>query len=238
MHPTSDLSRAARLWRLALRTLTLVTLLFVSTACFDIEEEITLKKDGSGTYQISVDMTQMMEMMSGFMTEEQMAESDMFGSMDSALQVQVETLREMDGLSNVRHMSENFRFSLTYDFADIDALNAAASAGSAIDNTTGPVTSGASYKWTPKSFERENKPIDNLLNSEDEEQAEAMEMAKMMLADAHYSITYHFPGKVKKLTNDAAEIGADNRSVILSSNFLDILDGEAELGNKITFKKR
>ena len=226
------------MWRFGLRLLTFTTLLLVTTACFDIEEEINLQADGSGSYQIAVDMTKVMEMMSGFMTEEQLAESDMFGSMDSALQAQVVTLRAIEGLHNVRHMAEGYRFTLAYDFDDVEALNAGAASGAGMDNATGTVTSGASYNWTKKTFERENTPIEDVLNSQNEEEASAMEMAKMMLSDAKYTITYRFPGGVKKFTNPEAVTGEDGKSVILSANFLKILEGETELGNKVTFKRR
>ena len=90
-----------------------------------------------------------------------------------------------------------------------------------------------------KTFERKQEPLSNLFeDTEDEEMANMLSMAKMMMADANYQITYNMPGRVKKMTNADASLSENKKVVTLDLALLDILEGNADLSNKITFKKR
>jgi hypothetical protein len=232
-----------------LRSLLLICLLGIGvSSCLDIEEEISLNTDGSGRYRMSMDMSQMMELLQGFMSEEE-GGMDMFDSVDSTLQVQVTTLRGIAGISNVSHRSENYVFSIGYDFANVAALNAASNqqGGMAGMESLGLPGSGESgeasgpaYDWSKTTFSRAQVSVEDVFAAaeEDEETAGMMDMAKMMMSDASYRIIYNFPGKVKKISNDAASLSGDKKTVTLDLKMLDILAGEADLGNKIKFKKR
>ncbi|MEO0472010.1 MAG: hypothetical protein AAF206_20450 [Bacteroidota bacterium] len=214
----------------------------VAPSCLEIEEEISLNTDGSGTYAMTMDMNKMMEMMKGFGQGEDGDTPDAFGKMDSSMQEAAAKLREIDGVSNVKHSSENYRFTISYNFDDVETLNESSSQASfgGDDPMTGSLTGGgaSSFKWTPKSFAKSNPDLSDLLSEDDEETQGVMQMAKMMMADAKYTTIYHFPGKVKKMTNDEAELSLDKKTVTLEVGLVDILEGEAEVGNQIKFKKK
>ncbi|MEZ4851841.1 MAG: hypothetical protein R3B93_25160 [Bacteroidia bacterium] len=78
----------------------------------------------------------------------------------------------------------------------------------------------------------------NQASGDDEEMAQAMEMAKMFMGSASFKSIYHFPGKVKKVENDDARISADKKTTTLEVKLLDIMEGNASLGNKIYYKKK
>lgn len=227
-----------------------LSILFLVSAslsgCLDIEEQISLNRNGSGSYSITIDMEEVMSMLQSFMEADQSGQLNIFDTMDSTLREQVQTLRGVSGLSNVSHQAEGYTFKISYDFDKVATLNEALSSGGGISGGMGgflgageDVETGPSYVWTKKSFERVQTPIQNLFEAtEDEEMAGMMSMAKMMMADASYKITYQMPGKVKKMTNPEAKLSEDKKSVILDVELLDILEGNAELSNKIAFKKR
>jgi hypothetical protein len=224
-------------------------LAIITSSCLDMVEEITLNRDGSGSYSMSIDMSEMMTMMKGLMSsEEENNETNFSGSMDSTMQELAATLRDMQGISNVAHQTENFKFKISYDFADIEALNEAAQNNALSSGGMGQgemmdgmMPTNPAYEWTKKTFERIDPPTEDLLDqasSEDDEMAQAMEMAKMFMGSASYKSIYHFPGKIKKMENDDARISADKKTATLEVKLLDILEGNAGLGNKIYYKKK
>lgn len=233
-----------RVWTLLGAAILLVTM----TGCFDIEEEITLNRDGSGSYAMTIDMGELGSMLSSFQDEESEEDGeDPMGSLDSTMMEQAKNLREVPGITNVRHASENFAFTISYDFESIEALNNAQAASAEEDSDAmggmmgGGMSNGASFSWKSGLFERNSSTsMDDLLGGEEgeEEDESAMEMAKMMFGSANYTTIYHFPNKVKKVSNPSSEISADNRTVTTEISFSDILDGSAELGTKIKYKKK
>ncbi|MEM7374326.1 MAG: hypothetical protein AAF587_37375 [Bacteroidota bacterium] len=225
-------------------TIFLCVALIPLTSCLDIKEKITLKRNGSGTYSIKVDMEEMMSMLQGFMSQDETGELNIFDTMDSTLREQVIQLRSVPGLTNVSHQSENFTFRISYDFDKVETLNEALSSGGSLGGNMGGllpenIETGPAYHWTRKSFERRQESIQDFFEeSDDDEMASMMSMAKMMMAEATYQIVYDMPGRVKKMTNSEAKLSSDKKTVSLDLALLDILEGNAELGNKITFKKR
>ena len=94
----------------------------VAPSCLEIEEEISLNTDGSGKYSMTMDMNKMMEMMKGFGQEDDEENPAAFGKMDSSMQEAAAKLREIEGVTNVKHSSENYRFTISYNFDDVETL--------------------------------------------------------------------------------------------------------------------
>lgn len=209
-------------------------LAFICTSCLNIVEEVFLNKDGSGSYSMTVDMDEMMSMMKSMMTEEQMQENDMFGAMDSAMQETLSKLRQIEGLSNVNHKAEGFKYTITYDFRDIEALNQGTANGSMSPGVDLNAAS-SNFVLDKNVFERVNPPIDDIMD--DDEVSENLEMAKMLLSGATYKSVYHFPGKVKKVENEDANLSSDKKTVTLEVGLIDVLEAKALMGNKIKFKR-
>lgn len=222
----------------------LILAVAIAPSCLEIEEEISLNKDGSGSYLMSIDMSEVMEMLQGMMegNEEALDQAGM-GKMDSTLQETANKLRDLEGVSKVKHSVEGFRFSIGYDFTSVDVLNKAQGEGSAVgalgaglDPSMG--SGGNNFELSKRTFSRAPAPIDDLMDGMGEEEASSMEMIKMFLGEASYKMTYHMPGKVKSTTNELSEIQADGNTVITEVPMLDWLEGNADVGNEIKFKKR
>jgi hypothetical protein len=106
----------------------LLGLLLVFTGCLTIEEQYTFKKDGSGAMTYIVDMSEMGEMMKGI---EKMSES--LGEKDSEPMMDMDdeatALKGMAGISKVKvNKKKNWVRSISFRFADINALNQALNA--------------------------------------------------------------------------------------------------------------
>ncbi len=229
--------------RKCLPILTAAVLSIFMTGCFDIEEEVTLNRDGSGRYQVSMDMSEIGDMIASFAEEEGMGSSeDMFGTMDSALQAQSETLKQIEGISKVAYSIEGYTFTSSFQFEDVLALNEAlAQSNSDPNNQFMQLTQGAKFSWKAGTFEKINPPIKDAMDQVgmggDEANEEGMEMAKMMLGSASYTTIIHLPNKVKKVSNAKSDIQPDGRTVKTEISFADLMTGEATAGTIIKYKK-
>lgn len=212
----------------------------LATGCFEIEEIISLNRDGSGSYTMRVDMSEAMGMIQAMGGGESGEVSKASASMDSTMVAAVTRLESIKGISNVKQSSENFMLELSYDFTDVDALNQASSQNELNSSAgmSGSPLEGVSYAWTPKSFIRSNPPLGETLDTEDPEMEQTMAMMRMMMGEASFTSKYSFPGKVKKVENELAEVQEDKKTVLLVVPLLDYMDGKASLSNNIRFKKR
>ncbi|MCI4668054.1 MAG: hypothetical protein MRZ79_07825 [Bacteroidia bacterium] len=217
--------------------LSLVALASISTGCFDIKEKISLKKDGSGSYSMVMDMSEigkMMESMGGAPGGE-----DPFAQMDSAIDETAASLRSSKGISNVVTKSENFVVTISYDFASIQAVNDANANMGAETAMIGQGGDGPNFDLDIKKrvFKRASPDFGDVMGSLGADD-ESLEMAKMMLGGAKYTMTYTMPGKIKSMTNQDAVIGEDGKTVTLKASFLDLLESKTSVGNEIVFKKK
>ena len=79
-----------------LKLVLLVCVTFCFTGCLDIFEKIDVKKDGSGTLTMDMDLSQMLEMMQQYMGKEQMASAGMT-QMDTTISMK----DVLDGISTL-----------------------------------------------------------------------------------------------------------------------------------------
>ncbi|MEL6135650.1 MAG: hypothetical protein AAFR59_20005 [Bacteroidota bacterium] len=217
------------------------------TGCFDIEERITLNKNGTGNYAIKMDMSEMGSMIQSFLdsqSEEGEGGQNMFQTMDSSFQVMAAKLRGIEGISNVRKVSENYVFELSYDFDEVDRIF---EAQTVLNEEGGGGIGGSNerqftHDTRKRMFSRLDAPIEDVLGDDfslgEEEDESGAAMAEMMLKDASYRTIYSFPGTVKKFSNSSAKLSADGKTMTLELSFLDLMKGNANIGNDIQYKKK
>ena len=225
----------------------LSTCLLSMMSCLDIEEEITINTDGSGMYEVRMDMTEAVKMIMAMapdsVKEEGMTEDDILQAMADSqgatgeMQAAIDALNEKDGISNASQSLEGGVFTMSYNFRDFTTLTSALKdngEGGAIDNPFGmtqPVFSGKKGLFSRSQSSEE--PAE-----QDEEMAQAMEMMEMMMGDATYTTIYNFPGKIKKSTNKEASYSNGNKTITVKAKFLDLLDDPSILDNTIKYKKK
>lgn len=108
------------------RFIAAIALLAVFTGCITIEENYTFKKDGSGTMEYVVDMSEMGEMMKALEGLDKTKNKDAgdMGTMD--LKDEVAALKQVPGINKVKVTDkEKYGQRLQFCFADVTALNAA-----------------------------------------------------------------------------------------------------------------
>jgi hypothetical protein len=211
------------------------------SGCLHIVEEVTFRNNGSGSYQMVLDMSEvkgMMDMLQG-MGEE--SEGDSTGVADdqpvapgadnpmsqlgSEISGVAQSLKGVAGLTNVIEINDTaaFKFGYAFDFASVDALNKALRI---INKEKYDAKTEEVFKFKGKSFERLasadlGEEIKKALaeSTEDSEvDDESSSMMKMFFADMSYQQVYRFPDReIKKSSNKLSEIsdGAHTLSITI-----------------------
>jgi hypothetical protein len=226
----------------------LLVLIGISTSsCFDILEEYEFNADGSGRARYTIDVSQMMDLMSSLSEMDSTGEGsksmdDMFSENNSVI-----ALKTVPGIKNVVNLSdkETKIVGYSYEFESIEALNNALAieggenemmAGMGMNMGSEGKENYVSLKG--KKFKRVfSFPEEEAKDEAEGEEAQYEEMAKMMFADAKYTVKYTFNQGVKKVKkNDAAVVGPNKKSVTIEVPFLDLIDHKAEVTSEIILK--
>jgi uncharacterized protein YceK len=248
-----------------IKLLVIVVITIMATGCLSIIEELTLNKDGSGTFTYSIDMTALMEM--GVMDQVR-SMSEELG--DEAIEVDTvigayATFEEKGSLADmdkpefwkkvrmVSKISESEKmgmisFILDFDeISEVDYFMKNLSKLLETDETAGMLggmglmgsaDAGSPYNFKKKLFSK------SLIRAKQEGVSEVSkmmeeeggEMMKMMLQGGEYVTIVNLPGKAKKVSNDAATTSNDGKTVKVAVDLLEYLEGKADLENEIKFK--
>lgn len=214
---------------LAVLTIGTITL----SGCLHILEEVTVKNNGSGTYKMTLDMSEMKSMMDMFkgMSEDSLAEESTdaavtedsgMGEMGSQLSAVAASLKGITGLTNVTEINDTaaFKFGYAFDFADVAALNKAMRI---INKEKYDSNVDEVFRYSGKNFERlssgdlgeEIKKA--LAEGEAQDEEGSMDMVKTFFSDMTYKQIYHFPDyRVKKSSNDLSEISNDGHTLTIT----------------------
>ena len=98
----------------------LLGFMLLFSGCFDITEEITFNKNGSGSSRITVDLSTMMGMLSMFMPDSLKESMDLEQMMGG----DIGKYSKVSGISNVKsERMDEYKYAISYDFSSVDVLN-------------------------------------------------------------------------------------------------------------------
>lgn len=225
------------LFRLLLVALTFAV---VSSSCLEVTTETTIEKDGSGDQIITMDMTNMIDQMGAMMFEGEEPTPELFKEKMGAEMLEDRDSMRMavnaiDGLSNFDMKLDGYSLIMSLSFDDVEDLKK-------FDGAKGQMGSpGNNLELTQKGKKSTlswTTSMDDVKESLGEEYNEEMlGMMRGMFEDMNVTSIYHFPGKVKKVSNkDIMKISKDKKTVIYEVPMLDFLDGKLPENNSIIFK--
>ncbi len=199
------------------------------TSCITIEEIYTFNSDGSGSMKYVIDMGEMATMLKAFGGDEENEEtSELDTSMREAsveLESKAKRLSSIKGISGITNSSdeENFVFTLSFDFKDIDALNAGLNE---ILKDSADTQFHQYFIQKGKTLQRNSLLGSKLksamgLEDESDENDEEQEMANMMLEQMKYNLTFNFNKGVKsvKTKSTVGKLSSDKKTYTMETNF-------------------
>jgi hypothetical protein len=210
------------------------TLLLLSmTACFDITEEVTVSKDGSGSYSQTMDASQLAEQLKMFAAMDTTGEMipKMKWGIDSALREGWNKFATVKGVSKLTiDTSKEFVYKVSFDFKDMAALNGALNLDKKDEKDKN------AYSWEKGKISRKDVSF-NLNDLGMDGAGEQKDMMKTMLTDVKYTMIFNLPNAVKNVMNKEASLSDDKKKVTHKVSMLDLVDGKVKLGNEISYKK-
>jgi len=139
--------------RLTLRPLLAALLLMFFTGCLTIEENYVFKKDGSGTMEYVVDLSEMGEMMKSFEDASKSKDTNMGDISTMDMDEEVAALRMIPGIQKVKvNKKVEWVQRVSFKFKDLAALNAALNV--LMKDSSG--TSTEFFKWEGNELVRIN----------------------------------------------------------------------------------
>lgn len=213
-----------------IRFLLVVMSITTLAGCMDMTEEVTFNDDGSGSYRMTMDFSKMMELMGDMVANE---ENDFGEEMSKSFEQTMAELNKLEGISDVVYTAEGDKYTISYNFANLAALNKAIALNASEDGLTpkNAFGTGPTFIWEKNKIQR--VAIES--NDKDTEEL-SPEMIDAMLGNASYVSIYHFPRSVKKVSNKKAEISEDKKTVVLNIPLTELITGETQVANTIKLK--
>jgi hypothetical protein len=196
-------------------TLLLVT---VFTSCITIDEIITFKNDGNGSFSQKLEYKELLEMMEsmGAMSPDAGATGNMKHTIDSSLMVEIENFKKYKTLSNFKVDTTSKDYIMySCDFKSPNDLILLKG------NKQADAATKMAIEWSKKEFKFKNTGISDLLKSGSG--AADMEQMKLIADQLKYNITYIFDKKISKCNVKSYNLTSDKKSAKLETNFADIL---------------
>lgn len=204
------------------------------SSCFNISEDISLTKKGSGSYAIGIDMSPALSALSLVLPVEGLTLDQVLSKMDLLDFSIMDQLKGMTGVHDVKFSSpQKFNYKLSMNFDDVNALNRIGQTG---DNGISKAD-----QFILKGTKLSRKSLDFDINNTKVSKAKKymnMPIVKDLMNSTKFVTTYHLPGNVKKIQNKKAVISGDGKVVVLENSMHDLLDKNAFNDITIKFKKK
>jgi len=229
---------------------TLSALFIIGLAgCFNVTDELFLEEKGNGTFQTTMDMSGMKDMIN--MLKTMMPDSlkdkgegmEGLGALDS-LETMWKELETIPGISDVKRVKkEEMIFSVSFRFANIKALNEAMATRNKKDSgNTAPKMDFYTFKkrqfiCNDTTMAGIGDAMKGISGAEGKEDPSGMDlsMLKTMMGDMKFTTIYHMPGKITDYTNKNAKLSEDGKTISLEVN-LSESDRVQTLQNDIKYK--
>ena len=242
-------------------------IMFVSAIAFtscQITENIYLQEDGSGQIVYDIDASELMALAGdqlGEMGKKNIDSTMTFKQLfeekkDSIAKMPLEEQQRLKKFEDVSmHMQMNaaqkvFKISLLNNFkkaAELQDMMQAMKVMKSLDNKAAQadnplgsmMDSGANtdlkYSFDGKTFRRSLKITDPKLN---EKSKDSTGMVKMTFSGSKYILKYHFPKKVKSVSNPNALFSDDRRTITIPYSLVDYMEQPETMSFEVILDKK
>lgn len=241
-----------------------LAVVFCFAGCLDINENVDVKKDGSGQLTMDMDMSQMIEMLQNYMGKEELAKKGM-QKMDTTIYMKdiVDTLSslsaekksllrpgkvhiklDMDAKVFTTHMQ--FPFTSQENLQKLYIVMSDGSLGNAklFGGLGGGDQAGSPdinqfngiYDFTSKDGLMVKKVNEEKWKAlkEDPQMAQVKQAAQMGM-EINYTTTIVLPRAVKTVDNPLAKLSEDKKTVVMKFNLIDVFENPKQFNYRIEY---
>lgn len=217
--------------------LLLFSCLILFQSCFEIIEQVFLKNDGSGNFQLVVNLSKSKTKLNSIIKMKTINGHDVPSRSDIQYKISdiERTVAKTPGLTNVKTTVDfdNFIATLTCNFTKVNQLNAAVK--NVYDKQNGKekgVEKTYDFDAATQTFTRYNK------FSVKDDYKKLSNADKEIFATANFTAIYKFEADVKTTANKETQVSPSKKATMLKLNALDLITEKKSVENKITLTKQ
>ena len=216
--------------------LLLLTILITFQSCFEIIEQVFLKADGSGDFELVLNMSKSKTRLNSIIKMKNINGHDVPSKEEIKSKIAdiEKTLGKTAGISNVRSTADfdNFIISISCNFNKVTQINNGVKNIYLKENPKGKASERVfEYDPTGNVFTRLN------LFSFKDEYKKLSNADKEVFTTANYTSIFKFENSVAAASNKETKISPSKKAVMLKLNALDIITEKRSIENKITLTK-
>lgn len=239
-------------------------LLAIFTSC-TFTENIYINDNGSGKFSVDLDGSSMMAMAGDQLGEQMGADAKknidstftfkqlIEEKKDSISKLSPEAQKEIKKLENfvfnikMNGEQKQFLMNIATDFKNVNELQDILQTMSTLQKLEGGASpsnpfaglgdnkSKLSYTYDGKKFTR--KAIIDKQKLTEKAADSTADMSKMIFASSNYVVKYHFPKKIKKVSNPNALFSEDRKTITIQYPFTDYMENPDKLNFDVEFEK-
>jgi hypothetical protein len=240
-------------------------LLATLTSC-TFTENIYVSDNGTGKFALDMDGSALMEMAgdqigsqmgadakknidSTFTFKQLLADKkDSIAKLSPEVQNEIKKLEDLTVNLKMNGEKKEFLMAFSKDFKNVNELQDVLQAMSTLQkleggsNASNPFAGGLgknnstlSYTYDGKKFTR--KAIIDKQKSAEKAKDSTADMSNMIFASSNYILKYHFPKRIKKVSNPSALFSDDRKSITLQYSFTDYMENPDKLNFDVEFEK-
>lgn len=202
------------------------------TSCFEIVEDVTFRKNGSGVLKLIINLSQSKNEINTLMKLDSNSgyriprEKEINAYLDKA----IITLKATPGLSKIvlRRDFTNWVFEIETEFNNTKSLEEGMKAIYSEFSGGKQFSFRNKLIYNDKSLEREMEPFDENVKKQLNKPTE-----KKIFARAKYTTIYHFENQVLTYSNKRAKLSPSKKAIMLQTNVLNLINGIESIQNNI-----
>ena len=213
----------------------LFCLLISLTSCFELIEQVFVKKDGSGNMQLTLNLSKSKTKINSIRQMKTINGRDV--PSENEIRQKIKELQtsvaKTKGITEVKTIIDldNYIVTMSCNFTNANMLNGIVKSIAKTGADAKYLEKSYNYDAATNSFERLNKisvkKDYNKLSNADKE----------VFATANYTSIYKFENTINSATNADAKISPSKKAIMLQHNVLDIIMGKKSIENKISLSK-
>ncbi len=206
------------------------------TSCFEIVEQVFVKADGSGNFQLVLNLSKSKTKINSIMKMKTVNGHDVPSEYEIKNKIkEIENaVSKTAGITNVKTSMDfdNYIASINCNFTKVSQLNAIIKNIAANDQSKNKYAEKIyDLNTAANIFSRINKI------SLKQDYNKMSNADKEVFATANYTAIYKFENTVSAVSNKDAKISPSKKAVMLQQNALDIITEKKSIENKITLTK-
>jgi hypothetical protein len=216
--------------------LLLFSILILFSGCFEIIEQVFLKNDGSGDFQLVLNMSKSKTRLNSISKMKTINGHDVPSKEEIKNKIaEIErTVAKTPGVTNVKTTIDfdNYIAGISCNFSKVTQLNDVVKNIYLAENAKGRISEKVyDYNAASGLFTRLN------LFSFKDDYKKLSNADKEIFATANYTSIFKFEGTVAAASNKETKISPSKKAVMLKLNALDIITEKRSIENKITLNK-